>query len=298
MKISATIFSLGLFFLTLPTLANEDLLKSYAETMGTLTTYQQITHQLDKVCKTKYAPSKQEINEIDFILRQKANISFSEFTATFADTERQTLINQNVANNFIETSGGCIPSLLAIFHSDTHKMYLEEIEKLRGYQKTFAFGAIRKSEKEILAFSKEKIQNYQQLPIEEVKALARALEIGYYQYSFASIGKIQINLRHAKELLLFVAKQTEDPKAYHDLGRLVQWRNPTLAFNYFEKSAQLGDINGLIWLGTYYSCNKDNVKALYWLDKASVKEPDYVEDIKLEIQDLGMPTNCLNGWPR
>ncbi|WDE00826.1 sel1 repeat family protein [Thalassomonas actiniarum] len=298
MKISATIFSLALPLLSLPALANDALIKSYAETIAALNTYQQITQQLDKKCETKYALSKLQVNEIDFLLRKQANITFTEFVTIFGDVELLTLNNQGVANDFIEKNGGCIPSLLALFHADLHKVYLDEIAKLRSYQEIFIFGDIKKSEKELQAFAKEKVQNYQHLPIEEIKELARSLEIGYYQYSLASLGKIQINLRQATELLLFVVKQTEDPEVYHDLGRLMQWRNPTQAFNYFEKSAQLGDVDGLIWLGTYYSCNKDNVKALYWLNKASTGEPDYVEDIKLEIQDLGMPTNCLNGWPR
>ncbi|WP_281556900.1 hypothetical protein [Thalassomonas sp. RHCl1] len=298
MKISATIFSLALSLLSLPTLANDALIKSYAETIAALNTYRQITQQLDTKCETKYALSKLQVNEIDFLLRKKANITFTEFVTIFGDVELQTLNNQGVANAFIEKNGGCIPSLLALFHADLHKVYLDEIAKLRNYQVTFAFGGIRKSEQEIQAFAKEKIQNYQQLPTAEIKALARSLEIGHYQYSIVSFGEIQINLRQAKELLLFVAEQTQDGEAYYNLGRLVQWRNPTQAFHYFEKSAELEDVDGLIWLGTYYSCNKDNAEALYWLDKASAEKPDYVEDIKLEIQDLGMPTNCLNGWPR
>ena len=38
--------------------------------------------------------------------------------------------------------------------------------------------------------------------------------------------------------------------------------------------------------------------AAYWLDKAKEHgaDPDYIDDIYAEIHELGMPTNCVNGW--
>ena len=100
------------------------------------------------------------------------------------------------------------------------------------------------------------------------------------------------------ELWKYAAEKFNEPQAYYYIGKLLQTSSTTEAFLAFEQSAKRGYKFGEIWLGTYYACNNDLIKSKYWLEiaKKGYEDPAYIDDIYAEIDELGMPTNCMDGW--
>ena len=53
------------------------------------------------------------------------------------------------------------------------------------------------------------------------------------------------------------------------------------------------------WYGNYLGRQGNKPDALFWLQQAKDTNPEraeFIDDFIIEINELGEPTNCLDGW--
>jgi hypothetical protein len=278
----------------------EKLAVKYAEVVGDVELGNVAFSKMNKRCKTKFENSPEFLFEIDFYLRQNTGYTFSEFVQ-FMNREKETdsLANQLV-DEIIQQNGGCDSTAIehwfnyvSNYNEETHSVFLRQNETLFGLPK------IVRTDSQINKQFNIQLQKYKRLPYKELFDLASALEHGSYSYSMLGLSQsIKINKEKSLELWRFAAEKFNEPQAYYYIGKLLQTRSTADAFLAFEQSAKHGYKFGEIWLGTYYACNNNIIKAKYWLEiaKRDYKDPDYIDDIHAEIDELGMPTNCMDGW--
>jgi hypothetical protein len=278
----------------------QELAIKYAGVVGDVELGNVTFSEINKRCKTQFEFSSEFLLEVDFYLRRNTGYTYKEFVQFMkSETETVKLANQLV-DELIQQNGGC--NTIALEHwfnfvtnndKEVHLVFLRENESLFGLPKV-----VRTNDQLVKNFSTQ-LKKYKSLPYKELFELASALEHGSYSYSmFGLTQSIKIDKEKSLELWKFAAKKFNEPQAYYYIGKLLQTSSTADAFLAFEQSAKQGYKFGEIWLGTYYACNKDNIKAKYWLEiaKQGYKDPDYIDDIYAEINDLGMPTNCLDGW--
>lgn len=278
----------------------EKLAVKYAEVIGDVELGNAAFSKINKRCKTKFKNSSEFLFEADYYLRKNTGYTLEEFVQ-FMDREKETntLANQLV-EELIQQNGGCNITALehwfkfvANYNEKNHLVFLRQNKTLFGLPK------IVRTDNQIKKAFNRKIKEYKNLPYKELSDLAFALVHGSYSYSMFGLSQsITINIEQSLELWRFSIEKFNEPQAYYYIGKLLQNSSKHDAFNAFEQSAMQGYKYGEIWLGTYYACNKDTIKARYWLDiaKKDYKDPDYIDDIYAEIDELGMPTNCMDGW--
>ena len=278
----------------------EKLSIAYAEVIGDIALGNVAFSIMNERCKTTFENSSEFLLETDYYLRKNTGYTFDEFIEFMGyETETENFANQLV-NEVIQQNGGC--NTVPLEHwAKFVKNHNEEnnLNFLRQNDILFGLPKIIRSELEIKQAFKNKLKGYKHLPYQELFDLASALEHGSYSYSMFGLSQsLTIDKSKAIELWKYSIEKFNNPEAYYYIGLLLQKSSRADAFDAFEQSAKQGYKYGELWLGTYYACNKDSLKAEYWLNiaKEDAKDPDYIDDIYAEIDELGMPTNCMNGW--
>jgi hypothetical protein len=272
----------------------------YVEVVSEVELANMVFLKINKSCKTQFENAPEFLLEMDFYLRQNTGYTFTEFVK-YMDREKETdALGNELVKELMLQNGGCNTTALANFfeyvtrnNEENHSVFFRENETLFGLPK------IIRTDKQIKEKFNLKLKEYKRLPYKELFDLSSALEHGSYRYSlFALSQRIKVDKEKSLELLQFAADKFKEPQAYYYAGKLLQSTSKVDAFQAFEISAKQGYKDGEIWLGTYYACNKDNLKARYWLEiaKKDYKDPDYIDDLYAEIDELGMPTNCIDGW--
>jgi tetratricopeptide (TPR) repeat protein len=278
----------------------EKLAVKYAEVIGDVELGNVAFSKMNKRCKTKFENSSEFLFEADYYLRKNTGYTFEEFVQ-FMDREKETdTLASQLVEELIQQNGGCNTTVLdhwfkfvANYNEENHLVFLRQNKTLFGLPK------IVRTDNQIEKAFNQKIKEYKNLPYKELFDLASALEHGSYSYSMFGLSQsITKNIEQSLEIWRFSIEKFNEPQAYYYIGKLLQNSSTRDAFSAFEQSAKQGYKYGEIWLGTYYACNKDTIKARYWLDiaKKDYKDPDYIDDIYAEIDELGMPTNCMDGW--
>ena len=298
-------FLIFLFFFHSAVSGNEsnpfqELAGKYAEVVGDVELGNVTFSKINKRCKTQFEFSAEFILEVDFYLRRNTGYTFKEFVK-FMKSEKETgdLANQLV-DELIQQNGECNTTALEHwFKFVTNNNKEKDLMFLRENEALFGLPKVVRTDTQLIKNFSTQLKKYKSLPYKELFEVASALEHGSYSYSmFGLTQSIKIDKEKSLEIWKFAAKKFNEPQAYYYIGKLLQNFSTEDAFLAFEQSAKHGYKFGEIWLGTYYACNKDNIKARYWLEiaKQGYKDPDYIDDIYAEIDELGMPTNCMDGW--
>lgn len=278
----------------------ETLAVKYAVSVGDIELGNIAFDKANRRCQTDFAYPPSFMAETDYYLRKNTGYTYTEFINWLEKEDENNRVATHIVDNLIEEHGGCDPLVLEHWFKYVIRSSQEnQLDFFRQNKSLWILPRVTRKHQDVQNLFNQKLNDYYELPYFELFDLASALEHGSYSYSMYSLlQSIPKNHEKAIEIWRFAIDKFNKPQAYFYLAKLLQSRSAKEAFVAFEKSAELGYKYGEIWLGTYYACNKDILKSTYWLNKAKqgFDDPGYIDDIFSEINDLGMPTNCIDGW--
>lgn len=273
------------------------LMQAYAESIGAIRFTQKVTDYISAQCQFPFSITESVLNSVDYQIRHKVGynyLEFIDFIGVDGETNRQA---EDVAKMLITEHAGCSNKQLSVWYRESiEPLVNSEHEKLKGLETLFGLPKINRSESKLVKYFTKKLDRFNMLSNDEVSSLATALESGFYHYSLLSDAKVDKNLELALTLREYLVEKTADPKLIYQLAQTQSLSSRTKALEYFKLSAEKGYVKAQMWLGTYYACDENKIEALFWLNKAALEDAKTVNLIKLEIQDLGVPTNCYEGW--
>ena len=270
----------------------------YANAVGAFNMLEEVVTNLNLSCNSNIQIPLKSINEVDFLLRKKSAYKYEEFVALFGNQEEVKILTDATTEQLLTQFANCSPSRLSDWEQSFVMPTLEsQLNMLRDAEHLYGLPKIDRNEEDILKAFEVSVNNYKNLPDDEIAELASALESGSYFFTMLTlIQSIRKDNQKALELREYLANQSLDPEALYQLAKTQEKSNKAQALKSYTQSAEMGYKLAEIWLGTYYACHNNKVDAMFWLNKARPKEPDYINDIVLEIEELGQPTNCYEGW--
>ncbi len=143
------------------------------------------------------------------------------------------------------------------------------------------------------------LAHFDLLPEHAQLGLIQAHQYGRYRYTIASILHMPQDAKKAMALLKRTVQNTDSAKAHYVLGQMYDEDNQRdFALEHFHLAGEKGESHAQTWLGNYYACNANIKVAKKWLTdaKRTAQSPEYIDDLIAEIDELGMPTNCIDGW--
>lgn len=278
----------------------EQLAMQYARVIGQIELINVAFRQMNARCETDFITSAKFLPEVDYLLRKNMDYRFDEFVRWMEGAAETRLLATQMVDEVIAGHGGCDSSALTHwFRYLTELNEQENLAFLRQNKLLFGLPKVARSEHKIQLAFNAKINDYQNLPYQEIHDLASALDQGSYRYSLLSLSQSIIkDSTKAQTLWQFAVDEFDKPGAYYALGKSLQEHAKEKALGAFKQSAQKGYRFAETWLGTYYACHNNMPQASFWLEKAKQDgaEPEYIDDIYAEIDELGTPTNCVDGW--
>ncbi|ABG40005.1 hypothetical protein Patl_1482 [Paraglaciecola sp. T6c] len=278
----------------------EQLAMQYARVIGQIELINVAFTQMNARCETDFITSAKFLPEVDYLLRKNMDYRFDEFVHWMEGAAETRLLATQMVDEVIAEHGGCDSSALTHwFRYLTELNEQENLAFLRQNKLLFGLPKVARSEHKIQLAFNAKINDYQNLPYQEIHDLASALDQGSYRYSLLSLSQSIIkDSTKAQTLWQFAVDEFDKPGAYYALGKSLQEHAKDKALGAFKQSAQKGYRFAETWLGTYYACHNNMPQASFWLEKAKQDgaEPEYIDDIYAEIDELGTPTNCVDGW--
>lgn len=268
------------------------------QAVGAASFYNGLIRELNRQCNMKLAIALPILTELDYVLRKKTDYSFAEFVELFQEEEEYKLLVIDESQAVLKAMGGCSQNELKIWFADIVKpSYQNTLSLLKAEDRLYGLPQTNRSEEFLLQEFGKKVNNYKNLPLEEISDLAEALRSGLYVYSLLSYtDKVNIDARKAVELIQFLVEKSGDSINLYKLAKAQEMYDRSLALKTYSEAALEGNVEAQIWLGTYYACNKNKFDAMYWLNKAKESDETDARDIIFELEDLGKPTNCLDGW--
>lgn len=270
----------------------------YADAVASVSMIDHAIAKINSECRAQLSVTNKVINELDYFLRQKTSYKYSEFVSMLENHEEAQKLAENAAKQLLQHIPDCSKQGLKQWYTTVVQPLIEQsIYTLKTEEPLYGLPKISRERVEVIKIFYEKVNHYKTLPNEEVEELASALEWGSYSYAmFTLIEGLEKDLNKSLELRKYLVKEVGDSKALYALGKVQEKSDKSKALQSFKKSAKLGYKYAEIWLGTYYACQNNKKEALFWLNRAKTKDPEYINYILLEIEDLGMPTNCYEGW--
>ena len=275
-------------------------LRVYAEVVGTVRFTEKVANYISKKCQVSFSVPLIVINSVDYQLRRKLDYSYVEFI-NFLDVDTQSDGEaEEVANMLIEQVTACNPAELNKWYTTTIAPVINAyVEKLSGLGNVFGLGRINRPDNEIKMHFQYKLSRFRSLSNEEIRSLSNALESGVYSYTNSSHAQVTTDIEHAITLRQYLVEQTDSADFVYQLAGTMARVDKPKALAYYKTAAEKGYAKAQIWLGTYFACNNKKIDALFWLKKVNTndsEERQMVDLIQLEVQDLGKPANCYNGW--
>ena len=274
-----------------------DLAEQYSVAVGSINFLDQVTQKLSEQCEGVPSLSVKELNEVDYLLRKKTNVSYLEYIELMDSSEDTSALVEEANEQLLALFKDCSAADLTAWGAMVAlPQYEQHIAALRDLSELFGLPIPSRQDSEIVGLFHQKLENYTELPAAEIEELASALEWGGYRYSLFYNVKVAPQPQRAKDLRDYLFDVTQDPAHLFRKAVIQQRTNRGEALATYTKAAELGHGPAEIWLGTYYACNEQFERAKNWLNRARGKDPVLVGDIFAEIDELGMPTNCYEGW--
>jgi tetratricopeptide (TPR) repeat protein len=259
-----------------------DLASQYAVAVGSINFLDQVTQKLSEHCGEAPTLSAKELNEVDYLLRKKTNVSYLEYIELMDSSEDTSALVEEANEQLLALFKDCSAADLTAWRAMVAlPQYEQHIAALRDLSELFGLPIPSRQDSEIVGLIEE---------------LASALEWGGYRYSLFYNVKVAPQPQRAKDLRDYLFDITQDPAHLFRKAVIEQRTNRDEALATYTKAAELGHGPAEIWLGTYHACNEQFERAKNWLNRARGKDPVLVGDIFAEIDELGMPTNCYEGW--
>jgi len=235
---------------------------------------------------------------MDFDQSKASRQKFSEIRK-----EQEMWQQLSAENGFIAAMIAEIDRYLSPYYTSSE----EEKVRMLGYANKLALNNIqdadnfifkiklKKSSQELKKILDEKVAIYRSLSTEEILDLARFLKTGYY---IEERGRMEFpkELIKSEELYHYLINKRNDGESAYLLAKIFEKSDRLKALKFFNLSAKLDYPAGIGWIGDYTSCKGDNKSAIRLLKKA--KQLGYLEadDSLGEIEELGITTNCYDGW--
>jgi len=185
-------------------LQSKELEHSYSTIYGWLSIIFESNRELDKKCETSLS-SLELINEADYLLRNKTGYSYSEWSTEIADIKYQNDKVNEAVENMLSNLGGCDKRKLQLINEQSSIKVKQLILELRTLNELYSLRKLSRSDEQIVQQFRTKLNNYQQLPIDEVRELVTSLEFGNYSYALNSpMVKIDIDFEKASILKAYL----------------------------------------------------------------------------------------------
>ncbi|WP_166425573.1 hypothetical protein [Paraglaciecola sp. 20A4] len=278
----------------------EQLAMKYAQVIGQIELVNMALKQMNGRCETDLTQDPKFLPEVDYLLRKNIDYGLAEFIYWMEGAAETRLLATQMVDEVITEHGGCDSNALAHwFRYLTESNEQENLAFLRQNKLLFGLPRIPRSEQYVQHAFNRKINDYKNLPYQEIHDLASSLDDGSYRYSLLSFSQsIRRDTAIAQTLWQFAIDEFKKPEAYYALGKSLQEHAKDQALAAFTQSAKKGYRLAETWLGTYYACQNDMPRASFWLEKAKEDgvDSEYIDDIYAEIDELGTPTSCVDGW--
>lgn len=277
------------------------LARSYAEIVGRLALTDKLFAAMTEQCDTKVAMPSQSYSAIDYALRMQTNMSFFQWRKQFSNPAKEAKLVEQLITSTLTDIGGCEESAVQRWFAGMRQNMLQpSIEQLTELPDLLGISRDKPDDEQLARVFIHQLARYQELSVAEVRGLAMALEGGMYRYSMVAFTN-QIRKDYPQSVVLreYVYNQTNSASDLYELADSLRFTDRERAVALFGKAAEQGSFFAQRWYGNYQACVGNHDKALHWLNKAKLTEPDeapYIDDIISEIKELGEPTNCLDGW--
>lgn len=187
----------------------EELKRNFATIYGWLSIIFETNREIDKKCQTSLS-SPTLMNEADYFLRNKTGYSYIEWSTMIADAKSQKEYIKESVENVLSNIGGCDKERLKLINNISSNKVRQLILELRTLDESHSFKRLVRNDEEIILEFKKKVDNYQNLPADEVRELAKSLEIGRYSYAMNSqMVKVDADLKKASKLKSYLNSVNE-----------------------------------------------------------------------------------------
>lgn len=254
---------------------------------------------INSKCNTQYSFDKEFLSEVDFHLRFKTGYSYEEFIKYINKKSEMDEGSERMAVEIFNDIGCNTEKLNTWADYVVHTTNTEYLDFYRQPNTLFGLPKLKRDVSFVSKMYTDKLNIADQLSYEELKELAFATEIGYYRYSMGST-EFEFDADRDKAIKLWeqIVSKFDNGDGYYWYAKTLEKRSKDEALEAYMSSAERGFEMGKVWLGTYYACNKKKELAIRLLAEAKngSNNPEYIEDLFAEIKELGMPTNCMDGW--
>ena len=277
------------------------LARNYAEIVGRLALTDKLFAAMTEQCDAKVAMPSQSYSAIDYALRMQTNMSFFQWRKQFSDPAQEAKLVEQLMTSTLNDIGGCEESAVQQWFAGMRQNMLQpSIGQLTELPNLLGISRDKPDEEQLVRVFIHQLARYKQLSVAEIRGLAMALESGMYRYNMiAFTNQIAKDYPQSVALREYVYQQTHTADDLYELADSLRFTDRERAVTLFGEAAEQGSFVAQRWYGNYQACVGNTEQALQWLNKARQNEPDeasFIDDIISEIQELGEPTNCLDGW--
>ncbi|MFS1702492.1 hypothetical protein [Alteromonas sp. AMM-1] len=279
----------------------QELARNYATLVGRLALTESLFERMSEHCHLALNFTSQQDSSIDYHLRMHTGMTFQQWQQQFGDPEQANAMVADVLNNTLRDIGECEQNGVQQWFSGMQQNLVgPAIEALTALPTIMGLHARGVSEQEALAHFRSKVLAYKTLSAAEIIGLAKALNTGGYHYAqLVFLPTIGINHEKAVELFEFAYQQEPSADNLYALAQGKAHTDRKASVIMYKQAAEAGLFEAQRWYGNYQGCQGNKPDALFWLQKAKETNPeqaDFIEDFIVEINELGEPTNCLDGW--
>ena len=277
------------------------LARQYAEIVGRLALTDKLFTAMAAQCETAIAMPAQAYSAIDYALRLQTNMSFFQWRKQFSDPVQEAALVKQLMTSTLSDIGGCEAAIVEQWFNGMIQNMLEpSVAQLNALPDLLGISMAKPDEAKLVKVFEHQLTRYKELSLAELRGLAMALEGGLYRYSMLSFTN-DIHKDYAQAVVLgeFIYAHSGTAEDLYELADSLTFTDRERAVGLFKAAAEQGSFQAQRWYGNYQACNGRTDDAMLWLGTAKQTRPDeaaFIDDIILEMKELGEPTNCIEGW--
>ncbi|GGF59947.1 hypothetical protein [Alteromonas lipolytica] len=278
------------------------LAKYYAELVGKLALVDWLFASMSDVCDMEVGLPGESYSDIDYALRLQTNVSFFQWRKQFSDPAQEAKLVKQLVSSTLNDIGGCEEEAVNQWFKGMQQNMLEPtIAKLKELPELMGLTMNAPSDDQLAKVFAHQLAKADELSLDELRGLAGALQSGLYRYSMLVFSdNVVKNLPAAVSLREKIYARSQQVSDLYELANSTRRVDKDKAITLFNEAAEKGSFRAQRWWGNYLACNGQSQQALHWLQQARATKPDeadFINDFIAEINELGEPTNCIDGWP-